>query len=73
MSIAKSVVVQKISGSKKVTIMAKKSKKNYSMPWPYKIAYGMLLLCAILTLAQFVFKTYFGIDLGLTFFGHEMF
>lgn len=53
--------------------MAKKSKKNYSMPWPYKIAYGMLLLCVILTLLQFVFKTYFGIDLGLTFFGHEMF
>lgn len=49
------------------------AKKKVSIPWPYKIAYGMLLLCAILALLQFVFKTYFGIDLGITFFGRDMF
>ena len=38
-----------------------------------KIALGLLLSAAILTLLQFVCKTYLGIDFGITFFGHEMF
>lgn len=47
--------------------------KNNSMSWSNKIALGLVLLAVLLTLLQFVFKTYFGIDLGITFFGHEMF
>lgn len=53
--------------------MAKKNKKTSSMPFGYKLSLILLALAAILTLAQFVFKIYFGIDLGITFFGREMF
>ena len=53
--------------------MAKKSKRTSSMPFGYKLSLILLALAAILTLAQFVFKVYFGIDLGITFFGREMF
>lgn len=49
------------------------AKKNKSMSWSNKIALGLLLLAVLLTLLQFIFKTYLGIDLGITFFGHEMF
>ena len=49
------------------------AKKNNSMSLGNKIALGLLLLAAILTLLQFVCKTYLGIDLGITFFGQEMF
>ena len=49
------------------------AKKNKSMSWANKIALGLLLLAVLLTLLQFIFRTYLGIDLGITFFGHEMF
>ena len=52
--------------------MARK-KKNSGLPLGKKIAIVLVALAAILTLAQFVFKTYFGIDLGITFFGRDMF
>lgn len=57
----------------KKTTTAKKNKRTSSMPFGYKLSLILLALAAILTLAQFVFKTYFGIDLGITFFGREMF
>ena len=38
-----------------------------------KIGWSLLILAVILTLLQLVFKSYFGIDLGITFFGKEMF
>ena len=53
--------------------MAKKNKRTSSMLFGYKLSLILLALAAILTLAQFVFKTYFGIDLGITFFGQDMF
>lgn len=53
--------------------MARKKKRTFSMPALNKFSIALLVLAAILTLLQFVFKTYFGIDLGITFFGHEMF
>lgn len=49
------------------------AKKNKSISLANKIALGLLLLAVLLTLLQFIFKTYLGIDLGITFFGHEMF
>ena len=49
------------------------AKKNKSMSWANKIALGLLLLAVLLTFLQFIFKTYLGIDLGIKFFGHEMF
>jgi hypothetical protein len=52
---------------------ARKKKRTSSMPFGYKLSLILHALAAILTLAQFVFKTYFGIDLGITFFGREMF
>lgn len=58
---------------KKLTIFFVMANKNNSMSWSNKIALGLVLLAVLLTLLQFVFKTYFGIDLGITFFGHEMF
>lgn len=57
----------------KKTTTAKKNKRTSSMPFGYKLSLILLALAAILTLAQFVFKAYFGIDLGITFFGREMF
>lgn len=53
--------------------MGRKKNKNKGMPFGYKIAIFLLALAAILTLLQYVFKTFFGIDLGITFFGQEMF
>ena len=53
-------------------IMAKKKQKK-EMLLGNKIALFLLLLAAVLTVLQFVFKTYFDIDLGITFFGKEMF
>lgn len=38
-----------------------------------KISLALLILAAILILLQYVFKTYFNIDLGITCFGKEMF
>lgn len=38
-----------------------------------KIALVLLLLAVILTLLQYIFKTFLGVDLGITFFGQEMF
>ena len=52
--------------------MAKKKQKK-EMLLGNKIALFLLLLAAVLTVLQFVFKTYFDIDLGITFFGKEMF
>jgi hypothetical protein len=48
-------------------------KKKQQMHFGYKLGCGLLILAAILTLLQFVFKSCFGIDLGITFFGKEMF
>ena len=48
------------------------AKKNNSILWPNRLALGLLLLAVLLTLIQFIFKTYFDIDLGITFFGHEI-
>lgn len=53
--------------------MGRKKKNNKGMPLGYKIAIFLLVLAAILTLLQYVFKTFFGIDLGITFFGQQMF
>lgn len=52
--------------------MAKKKQKK-EMLLGNKIALFLLLLAAVLTVLQFVFKTYFDIDLGITFLGKEMF
>ena len=52
--------------------MAKKKQKK-GMPIGNKIALFFLLLAAVLTVLQFAFKTYLDIDLGVTFFGKEMF
>ena len=52
--------------------MAKK-KQQKGMPIGKKIALFFLLLAAVFTVLQFVFKTYFDINLGITFFGKEMF
>lgn len=52
--------------------MAKK-KQGKSMAFGHKLALILFLLAAVLTVLQFVFKTYFDIDLGITFFGQEMF
>lgn len=49
------------------------AKKNNSMSWSNKLALALLLLAVLMTLLQFIFKTYFDIDLGITFFGLEMF
>ena len=48
-------------------------KKKQQMHFGYKLGCGLLILAVILTLLQFVFKSCFGIDLGITFFGKEMF
>ena len=48
-------------------------KKNNGMGAGTKIALVLVALAAMLTLLQFVFKTCFGIDLGITFFGRDMF
>lgn len=50
-----------------------RKKKNNGMPLGTKIALFLLALAAILTLLQYIFKTFLGIDLGITFFGQEMF
>lgn len=52
--------------------MARK-KKNSGLPLGTKIALALLALAAILTMLQYVFQTFFGIDLGITFFGQKMF
>ena len=52
--------------------MAKKKKQKRSLICN-KLGLLFLVLALVLTLLQFVFKTYFGIDLGITFFGQEMF
>ena len=49
------------------------AKKNNSILWLNKITLGLLLLAVVLSLLQYAFKTYLGIDLGITFFGYEMF
>lgn len=51
--------------------MAKKKQK--SIQFGHKLSLILLVAAAILTLLQFVFKTFFGIDLGITFFGMKMF
>lgn len=38
-----------------------------------KLSLVLFALAVILILLQYVFKTYFNIDLGLTVFGKEMF
>ena len=53
-------------------IMARR-KKNNGMGAGTKIALVLVALAAMLTLLQFVFETCFGIDLGITFFGQDMF
>lgn len=58
---------------RKLTIFFVMAKKNNSMLWSNKLALALLLLAVLLTLLQFIFKTYFDIDLGITFLGHEMF
>lgn len=50
-----------------------RKKKNKGMSSGIRIALFLLALAVILTLLQYIFKTYFGIDLGITFFGQEMF
>lgn len=52
--------------------MARK-KKDFRMTIGTKIAIVLVVVAAILTLAQLVFDKCFDIDLGITFFGHEMF
>ena len=52
--------------------MAKKTKQKRSSICN-NLGLLLLVLALVLTLLQFVFKTYFGIDLGITFFGQEMF
>ncbi|MBR4046053.1 MAG: hypothetical protein IKK05_04025 [Alistipes sp.] len=52
--------------------MARK-KKDCRMPIGTKIAIVLVFVATILTLAQLVFDKCFDIDLGLTFFGQEMF
>ena len=52
--------------------MAKITKKK-SMPFGHKLSLILLAAAVIMTLLQFVFKTFFDIDLGITFFGMEMF
>lgn len=56
----------------KYTFMARK-KKDCRMPIGTKIAIVLVFVATILTLAQLVFDKCFDIDLGLTFFGQEMF
>lgn len=58
---------------KKLTIFFVMANKNNSMSWSNKLALALLLLAVLLTFLQFIFKTYFDIDLGITFLGHEMF
>ena len=48
-------------------------KKKQKMQLSTKIALVLLLLAVILTLLQYIFKTFLGVDLGITFFGQEMF
>ena len=52
--------------------MAKK-KQQKGMSIGNKIALSFLLFAAVLTVLQYVFKACFDIDLGITFFGKEMF
>lgn len=37
------------------------------------VALALLALAAVLTLAQLIFEKCFGVDLGITFFGQDMF
>ena len=52
--------------------MAKKKQQN-GMSIGNKIALFFLLLAVVLTVLQYLFKACFDIDLGITFFGKEMF
>lgn len=52
--------------------MARKSRKN-GVNIGTKLGLVLLALAAVLTLLQFVFEKCFGIDLGITFFGKDMF
>lgn len=52
--------------------MARK-RANSEMNLGTKIGLILLGLAALLTLLQVVFKTCFDIDLGITFFGREIF
>ena len=52
--------------------MAKKRAKG-GISIGAKISFVLLALAALLTLLQFVFKVGFDIDLGITFFGKDMF
>ena len=52
--------------------MARKKKQNKMSAWSMFNVF-LLALAIILTLLQFVSKKFFGVDLGITFFGMEMF
>ena len=56
----------------KAVIMARR-KRQKTVVTGKTVALALLALAAVLTLAQLIFEKCFGVDLGITFFGQDMF